>query len=79
MIVLILNINVQTELVVRLLMENLVVAHMKVRNFHKETVVPSISGSKSLCTPSRLTSAPLRSDFAVILSNTQKLYQNLDV
>ena len=42
MIVLILNINVQTELVVRLLMENLVVAHMKVRKFQKDIVVSSI-------------------------------------
>ena len=42
MIALILNINVQTELVVRLLMENLVVAHMKVRKFLKEIVVFSI-------------------------------------
>ena len=42
MIVLILNINVQTELVVRLLKENLVVAHMKVKKFQKEIVVSSI-------------------------------------
>ncbi len=33
-----------------------------------ETVVPSMSGNKSLCTPSRLTSAPWRSDRAEILS-----------
>ena len=39
MIVLILNINVQTELVARLLKENLVVAHMKVKKFQKEIVV----------------------------------------
>ncbi len=32
------------------------------------TVVPSINGSRSRCTPSRLTSAPCRSERAVILS-----------
>ena len=33
-----------------------------------ETVVPSINGRRSRCTPSRLTSAPTRSERAVILS-----------
>ena len=47
MIVLILNINVQTELVVRLLMENLVVAHTKVRKFHREIVGSSILQKKN--------------------------------
>ena len=36
------------------------------------TVVPSINGSKSLCTPSRETSPPTRSVLAEILSISSK-------
>ena len=37
-----------------------------------ETVVPSISGRRSRCTPSRLTSAPWRSERAQILSTSSR-------
>ena len=45
------------------------------------TVVPSMSGRRSRCTPSRLTSAPMRSERAQILSissrNTMPLFSTV--